>query len=375
MQPEQAPPSWTPQLPEPGGYSDAPTAQPPGYPTPAPQAGGYPTPAPQPGGYPGYSETPGAQTGGYPGYADTPATQPSGYSGYSEIPAPQPGGYPGHAEAPALQSSWTNTPAAQPGAYPGYAGVAVPQPGGYPGHAEAPAPPPGYSAPTAQYDTYPAAQPGPSYPGATMPMPPSGYSEGAVSGYPAAGQPDHAAGGPGQPPPWDPDAMPPWLVQPGSLPVGPVRSARSGLRKGLIIGAVALVALVGVGTFGVNSYAKRTICSSLKSDDAFSSGSGSDSAKSSPAAGPTDAELADLRKGADEMRNYGRMLVLDGDLKSAVNGLADDMVQMTDVFTKAKKAPTPKLFTQLVTVAGSVNSHVRQAQKACGLPVTGVFDE
>ena len=179
--------------------------------------------------------------------------------------------------------------------------------------------------------------------------------------------------------PWGVQPQPgeaqPWMVQFNSQPViAPMR--RRGPWKAVVIGIVALAAVVGGGAAGVNAYAKHTVCSTLKGESpgAAQSGSTDDGA-------PSAAELAEMRKDADTLRTYGHMLVFSGGLQEAVNGLADDEDQMVDLVKSATAAgnsddaTAKKELTQLVTIVGSVNSHAREAQRACGLPVIGIFND
>jgi hypothetical protein len=72
------------------------------------------------------------------------------------------------------------------------------------------------------------------------------------------------------------------------------------------------------------------------------------------------------------------MVLFDGDLRSAANGLADDADQLADMLSTSESGSAEEIaanggFAEMVTLAGSVNSNARQAQRACGLPATGLF--
>jgi hypothetical protein len=72
------------------------------------------------------------------------------------------------------------------------------------------------------------------------------------------------------------------------------------------------------------------------------------------------------------------MLVFDTSLRKAVNGLADDvdnLANLLDSSASADDSATGGGFAELMMVAASVNGHARQAQRACGLPATGIFNE
>jgi hypothetical protein len=94
---------------------------------------------------------------------------------------------------------------------------------------------------------------------------------------------------------------------------------------------------------------------------------------------PSAADVAEERKEAGKLRAYGHMLMFSGDLREAVNGLADDEDQLIDRLKSASATPDAddaaarKELAQLMTVIGSANSHARLAQGACGLPVTGIL--
>ncbi|MEV6846403.1 hypothetical protein [Actinoplanes sp. NPDC051411] len=157
---------------------------------------------------------------------------------------------------------------------------------------------------------------------------------------------------------------------------------RRGPWKAVAFGIIGLVALVGAGAGGVNAYAKHTVCEDLKAEAAqVTQQSPASSASSDDDAAPTAAELAEARKYADKLRTYGHMLVFSGGLQEAVNGLADDEDQLVDLVNSATANPpaddatAKKELARLMTVVGSVNSHARLAQGACGLPVTGILGD
>jgi hypothetical protein len=81
-----------------------------------------------------------------------------------------------------------------------------------------------------------------------------------------------------------------------------------------------------------------------------------------------------MNKTADQLRSYGKMLVLSRSLHTAVDGLAGDMDQLA---TLTRKASAGKLsdsdLSSVAAIATSVNTHAEAAQTACGLPATGLF--
>jgi hypothetical protein len=165
------------------------------------------------------------------------------------------------------------------------------------------------------------------------------------------------------------------MVQFNSAPAT-IAPRRRGPGKALAIGLVVLVALLGLGAGGVNAYAKHSVCQSLKGES--DTIGGGDSGQSSDDGMPTKADLDEMRTAADNLRGYGHMLIFNGDLREAVNGFADDVDQIADLLGSAGGSATSadqSDLTKLVTIAGSMNSHAREAQKACGLPVTGIFNQ
>jgi hypothetical protein len=175
---------------------------------------------------------------------------------------------------------------------------------------------------------------------------------------------------PGAPGPgWAP-TPPPWLVQTGIPAPGPEYRPRRGPRKVWIAGAIAAVVLSAAATFGLSAYAKHTVCSSLSEGATFNN-TLSDNSSDEPSADDIDK----MRDAADDLRSYGRLVMFDQDLRSAVNGFADDIDQLADLMGATGDDDDGEGFAQLLTLAGSVNTHVRQAQQACGLPVKGIFND
>jgi hypothetical protein len=115
----------------------------------------------------------------------------------------------------------------------------------------------------------------------------------------------------------------------------------------------ALVA-IGAGAFAANSYARHAICASVK-----------------------DALLPDATSwsgAAAGLRSHSRYLWFDHDLKAAALTLAGDLDRMAALEPTVDAGVRNAAATgKLLVIAGSVNTHARAAQQACGLPVTGVF--
>jgi hypothetical protein len=289
---------------------------------------------------------------------------PGGESWQQAQTAPHAGGL----SQPRAQMTAQEEPAPS-GLFPGNGNRTSPAPAqaqpSYPGQQAQPS----YPGQQAQ-PSYPGQQAQPSYPG--QQAQPSYPGQQAQPSYPG-----QEMGGPWglQPPPGETQ---PWMVQFNSQPaIAPMR--RRGPWKAVVIGIVALAAVVGGGATGVNAYAKHTVCSTLKGESPGAARGGSTEAGDDGA--PSAAELAEMRKDADTLRTYGRMLVVSGGLREAVDGLADDEDQMVGLVKSATaagdidEATAKKQLAELVTIVGSVNSHAREAQRACGLPVTGIFND
>ncbi|MFI7098703.1 hypothetical protein ACIBK8_05010 [Streptomyces sp. NPDC050161] len=90
-----------------------------------------------------------------------------------------------------------------------------------------------------------APQPGYGYPQQGGQVPPQGY------GYPQQGAPQQGYGYPQQGAPYGQQPQAPYGQQTpyGAIPQGPPESGGSGKKVGLIIGAVAVVAAIGVGAY------------------------------------------------------------------------------------------------------------------------------
>jgi hypothetical protein len=201
------------------------------------------------------------------------------------------------------------------------------------------------------------------------------YARPSVTGY----QPGAFAGG-GQP--YGVDHAPPvttpapWpeagahIVWQQTAPSPPDRRPARGNGWGRLLLGIAAAVLVagGGGAFAANSYAEHTICGAIQTEVATDAGSAASNADN-PA-----TEAVAMRRTADQLRGYGRMLVFDSSLKSATEGLADDLDQIVDLERSPAGSKTgADTIGTAVRIAGSVNSHARLAQRACGLPVTDVF--
>jgi hypothetical protein len=74
---------------------------------------------------------------------------------------------------------------------------------------------------------------------------------------------------------------------------------------------------------------------------------------------------AEFDKAEDGLNGRARLLFFHGDLKEATHGLADDIASIKHL---TQKDPGDPDVTEMLTVAVSIDSHARKAQRACGLP-------
>jgi hypothetical protein len=135
---------------------------------------------------------------------------------------------------------------------------------------------------------------------------------------------------------------------------------RRGLHAGLIgvLAALGVGLVLGAGAAAVNAYAKHTICTAMESTGTRRSTLAEEDAISS------------IHDAADRMRGYGRLLVYDRSLKSAVDSLAADMDELATL-SGALTSSSDSL-ARFFAVISSVNTHARDAQRACGLPADGI---
>ncbi len=184
---------------------------------------------------------------------------------------------------------------------------------------------------------------------------PQGYPQagGFPPGYPQAGYP---------PPPF-PTPLP-YGTQPPHVP------GRSGRSRGPLIAGLAVLAMLlvlGGGAAAVNAYAKHTVCEAMET-----TGTRPDNGARSTGRSTTEA-VATMHDTADRMRTYSRMLLFDRTLRSAVTGLADDVDELATISTDlADQQLGTAALTHFFEVVNSVNTHARDAQRACGLPANGI---
>lgn len=209
-------------------------------------------------------------------------------------------------------------------------------------------------------DQYPPQYPPPEPHGGPPPGPYGGPPPFHPQGYPQAGHPQ-AGYPPGQPQAgYYGQTFAPYGAPPAPFPGRPRRS------RGPLIAALAalgLLLVLGGGAAAVNAYAKHTVCTAMESTGTTSA---------STARSTTDA-IATMHDTADRMRTYSRMLLFDRTLRAAVTGLAEDVEELATISTglTTDQVGTAAL-THFFEVVNSVNTHARDAQRACGLPANGI---
>ena len=206
---------------------------------------------------------------------------------------------------------------------------------------------------------------------------------------------DAPAAGPGQapPPPAPPygyapppgSAPPPGYGPPPTayfVPATPPKRGRGGRTAGTVLTIVAGLAgfCGGTGAYGLSSYWKKQVCAEFAAmgqaqvRPAPAGGSGPTEATSGPVIG--DATLdqpaglsADMRTGAAELRRASKWLVFSGDLQTATEGIAGDMVDTADTldtFHAGAAADRVGTLQRLQAIVERIDTHARQGQQACG---------
>jgi hypothetical protein len=140
----------------------------------------------------------------------------------------------------------------------------------------------------------------------------------------------------------------------------------------IVVGALVVVA--GVGAFGADAWAKGQVCDAVKQWSGIDSSSGKSGGKggsnsdgeSAESVMPTVAEINEVESG---LNSRASLLFFHGDLKVATHELADDFGSAKTLVQSGKlDNPDDKTLTQLVALAGSLDTHTRKAERACGLP-------
>ncbi|WP_306215103.1 hypothetical protein [Actinoplanes sp. RD1] len=138
---------------------------------------------------------------------------------------------------------------------------------------------------------------------------------------------------------------------------------RRGLHAGLlaVLVGLGLGLVLAAGAVATNAYAKHSICTAMESTGTHRSTMTEDDA------------ISTIHDAADRMRGYGRLLLFDRSLKSAIDSLAADMDELATLSgaLTGSTASTDSL-ARFFQVMSAVNTHARDAQRACGLPADGI---
>jgi hypothetical protein len=187
---------------------------------------------------------------------------------------------------------------------------------------------------------------------------PSGYRS---PGYSPAGRGSGAQ--PSSPPAAIVTAAPP---EPAARRSGAGRSKKAG-RTVALIALAALFVVGGAGAVATDAWAKRQVCDTVKRWSGYHSpagGAGGDASGESYL--PTVAEVDGLESALNKRAS---LLFFHGDLKLATHELANDFATVKPLVQSGKLAgQDDQTLTRLVALAGSLDTHTREAERACGLP-------
>ena len=169
-------------------------------------------------------------------------------------------------------------------------------------------------------------------------------------------------------PMYTPSGIPAYVAGPHHPGAALSTQRRRSRRPGRLLVIPLILGLAGLGgVVAVDKYVKGKLCGQIGTI-----------AKQSPGTARADDQQPDLtafQRDIATLRTSAKFLVVDGDLKRAVLGLADDAERLNTMSQKLKTTgndQTLAVLPQLLTLAGSIDVHVRDAQRACGQPVTGV---
>ncbi|WP_432967465.1 hypothetical protein [Dactylosporangium sp. CA-233914] len=164
------------------------------------------------------------------------------------------------------------------------------------------------------------------------------------------------------------DAYPPPPPPPADVPLPPPIASLLRPRRAFSLGralrALAIVAvLLGAAGSGAayagTAYARSRICADIAT---LSAGAGPDAGTTAPAG---------FSSPADQARRLVRLLVFEPRLHAAVDGLATDGDDVRALRAARQATPQERL-ERAALIAGHVDGHLRDAQRACGQPITGI---
>ncbi|MDP9798281.1 hypothetical protein J2S43_006793 [Catenuloplanes nepalensis] len=153
--------------------------------------------------------------------------------------------------------------------------------------------------------------------------------------------------------------------------------------KGPIAVTAVAVAMLGFGAaYGVNEFAKRQVCDAVAASTPAKTVTATpavQATRTTSAAGAASTGLQSteqLRAEIDATRRHAALLVIDSDLRDAVNGLANNVesaLKLGEEIKIASAGERTEYTKSLVGVAQDMDGHWRAAQRACGQPETGLL--
>lgn len=168
---------------------------------------------------------------------------------------------------------------------------------------------------------------------------------------------------------------------PGRMPPamwGPPPPTRSW--KGPVAVTALAVVMLGFGAaFGVNEFAKHQVCGSVAASTPSQTVTGTPAVaatKTTTAASTGATSAEELREDIDATRQHAALLVIDGDLRAAVNGLTDDAenaLQLGEEIKTVSAGQRTEYAKRAVGILQDMDGHWRAAQRACGQTETGLL--
>ena len=153
-----------------------------------------------------------------------------------------------------------------------------------------------------------------------------------------------------------------WHPEGAYVATRPDRVRRWGMVGGIVF--VGLAIAVGGGALGADAYATHAICAAVS--------------RTGPARTPDGAaknSAVALDRARRTLDDTAALLFFHPELRAATRGLAHDLADMRLLQDAGDPAAVPAELTgRLRAVAMSVDTHARQAQKACGLHADGVVN-
>ncbi|GAB7041557.1 MULTISPECIES: hypothetical protein [Catenuloplanes] len=153
--------------------------------------------------------------------------------------------------------------------------------------------------------------------------------------------------------------------------------------KGPVAVTALAVVMLGFGAaFGVNEFAKHQVCGEVAASTPAQATAGTPAVaatRATPAASTatTGAQSAEqLREDIDATRRHAALLVIDSDLRAAVNGLTDDAenaLKLGEEIKTISAGQRTEYAKRLVGIVQDMDGHWRAAQRACGQAETGLL--